>query len=257
MNTIDFPEIKRPLAFVDLDDTIFQTARKMQQDKKRYPATYGSADKTDSFMSPVQLMFSEWLMSNADVVPVTARGVDSFQRVNLPFTHGAICNHGGIILSPGNHVDLHWLELMQFELGAIQGQLDEILKQLYIVRGILGLDLRITIIESYGFGQFIKVKQKGAYDEVLSEVFIELASRCALKEFYVHRNGNNLAIIPYFINKQSAVQEFVYRDRMQHGERAIIGFGDSLTDLGFMSECHWWGTPQKSQLANFVQDQMT
>jgi hypothetical protein len=256
MNTRNLPNIERPLALVDLDDTLFQTARKMREGEERFPVTFDSAGQPNGFMSKTQMMFVSWLMVSADVVPVTARGIDSFQRVDLPFTHGAICSHGGVILSENNVINVHWREQMELELAGIQSELAEVVAQLYCVRDILGLELRITTIESGNFGQFIVVKQKGAHDEVLADVFEELKVRYALGNFYVHRNSNNLAIIPHFISKQAAVREYVYRDRINNGERPILGFGDSLTDLGFMTECHWWGAPRAGQLADFVQEKM-
>ncbi|EIU1491989.1 trehalose phosphatase, partial [Pseudomonas aeruginosa] len=32
------------------------------------------------------------------------------------------------------------------------------------------------------------------------------------------------------------------------------GFGDSITDLGFMGLCHMWATPARSQLAKAVEE---
>jgi hypothetical protein len=34
----------------------------------------------------------------------------------------------------------------------------------------------------------------------------------------------------------------------------VLGFGDSITDLGFMDLCTFWSTPARSQLAAMVKD---
>jgi len=196
------------------------------------------------------------LMTHADVVPVTARGIDSFKRVDLPFSHGAICCHGGAILNHDFEIDEDWRDQMHLELRPVQDQLAQLVIALGEIRKRTGIDLRITTIRLDDLAEFVVVKQKGATDYVLTSVADQMSRAFDLSGFYLHQNSNNLAFLPEKINKQSAVQEFIYRDRLKNGTRPIIGFGDSLTDLGFMTECHWWGTPRAGQLANFVQEQM-
>ena len=65
--------INRPLVFVDLDDTLFQTARKMVEGTPRTIATLDVHRQPNGYMSPVQHSFINWLLASADVVPVTAR----------------------------------------------------------------------------------------------------------------------------------------------------------------------------------------
>lgn len=79
----------RPLVFVDLDDTLFQTARKMG-DEPRFTATLDVDGQPNGFMNATQKSFVEWLLATSDVVPVTARSIEAYQRVQLPFAHGAV-----------------------------------------------------------------------------------------------------------------------------------------------------------------------
>ena len=60
--------------------------------------------------------------------------------------------------------------------------------------------------------------------------------------------------MPLGLNKRFAVQEIIKRDKAVNGERPIIGFGDSISDLGFMSECHFWGTPGNSQITRTIME---
>ena len=46
------------------------------------------------------------------------------------------------------------------------------------------------------------------------------------------------------------------QDRQEQGERVVLGFGDSLSDLGFLGECHWWGTPRQGQIAHWLADEL-
>jgi hypothetical protein len=71
---------KRPLVFVDLDDTLFQTARKMPEGVARAVATLDVNGQPNGFMTPVQQALVDWLLGSADVVPVTARSVEAYSR---------------------------------------------------------------------------------------------------------------------------------------------------------------------------------
>ena len=117
--------IVRPLFLVDLDDTLFQTPRKMQQEPKHI-ATSDKHGQAMSYMNNTQLQFAEWLLASAEVVPVTARSVEAYQRVHLPFKHGAICAHGAVILTPDNQVDSDWHNYMATTLLAYKSRLLEI-----------------------------------------------------------------------------------------------------------------------------------
>jgi hydroxymethylpyrimidine pyrophosphatase-like HAD family hydrolase len=244
----------RPLVFVDLDDTLFQTARKMQGEKQRFLATRDSAGQPNGYMSLVQMMFTRWLFESADVVPVTARGVESFLRVEMPFKHGAICSHGGVILDAQGKPLKDWDEQVKRDLTAVQAPLAEAESFAYAAAYKLSLNLRITMIEVNGLSQFLVIKHSGETDEVLAVVEADLKEHVDTSHFYFHRNGNNLAIIPLALNKQAAVREYLKFDRSIHGQRPVLGFGDSLSDHGFLSECHWWGTPGTGQLARFVEE---
>ena len=108
------------------------------------------------------------------------------------------------------------------------------------------------MVEEEGLATYVVTKHNEKSDEVLQRVLAEVEARNLLQGFYIHGNGNNLAFIPNVLSKRNAVQEWLLRDREIHGERPVLGYGDSISDLGFMGECHWWGTPRKGQLADFV-----
>ncbi|EPV0352014.1 hypothetical protein ACV09X_006303, partial [Pseudomonas aeruginosa] len=70
----------RPLVFVDLDDTLFQTSRKMVEGTPRTTATLDVHGQPNGYMNPIQHSFISWLLASADVVPVTARDVEAYCR---------------------------------------------------------------------------------------------------------------------------------------------------------------------------------
>ena len=75
-----------------------------------------------------------------------------------------------------------------------------------------------------------------------------------LTGFYFHLNGNNLALIPEPVSKANAV-EFLL-NKLDLKARPVIGFGDSLSDMAFLSNCHWWGMPQKSQIGRWANSEL-
>lgn len=241
----------RPLALVDLDDNLFQTLRKMG-DGERHVATLDVTGEPNGFMTKVQKQFIEWLLATADVVPVTARSIEAYSRVKLPFACGAICSHGGSMLLPSNILDRDWHGQMVEKLEPYQARLADLSRRTLEIGQQLGLSLRGWVVEEEGLATYVVTKHNEKSDEVLKRVLAEVEARNLLQGFYIHGNGNNLAFIPTVLSKRNAVQEWMRRDREIHGERPVLGYGDSISDLGFMGECHWWGTPRKGQLADFV-----
>lgn len=241
----------RPLALVDLDDNLFQTARKMG-DEERHVATLDVSGEPNGYMTNVQKTFINWLLATADVVPVTARSMEAYSRVKLPFVCGAICSHGGSILQPNNSLDRDWHASMTEKLEPYQARLTELSRHTLEIGKQLGLSLRGWVVEEEGLATYVVTKHNEQSDDVLKQVLAEVNACDLLQGFYVHGNGNNLAFIPSVLSKRNAVQEWLRRDRQINGERPLLGFGDSISDLAFMSECHWWGTPKKGQLADFV-----
>ncbi|WP_455233149.1 trehalose phosphatase [Geopseudomonas aromaticivorans] len=242
---------KRPLALFDLDDTLFQTARKMG-DEPRHPATLDVNGAPNGYMSNVQKDFAEWILASADVVPVTARSIEAFSRVKLPFRHGAICSHGGAMLRPDGTLDRDWHALMAEKLDKHQARLHDLSRRTLEIGEQLGVSLRGWVVEEEGLATYVVTKHNEKSDDVLKAVLAEVKALNLLEGFYIHGNGNNLAFIPNELSKRNAVQEWLRRDREINGERPLLGFGDSVSDLGFMGECHFWGTPKKGQLADFV-----
>ncbi|MDD1014755.1 trehalose phosphatase [Pseudomonas rubra] len=244
---------KRPLVFVDLDDTLFQTARKMAADAPRFPATADVHGQPNGYMNPTQLSLVNWLLATTDVVPVTARSVEAYSRVQLPFTQGAICSHGGVILGVDGTLDPAWNARMSDTLCAFQERLPALSEVTLAIGEAMGISLRGWVVEEEGLRHYVVTKHNESNDQVLSAVLAEVQARGLVEGMHIHGNGNNLAFLPEGLSKRVAVQEWLRRDRLAHGERPVLGFGDSITDLGFMADCDFWATPARSQLAKAVE----
>ncbi len=244
---------RRPLVFVDLDDTLFQTARKMPEGTPRTPATLDVHGQPNGYMNPVQETFINWLLACADVVPVTARSVEAYSRVKLPFTQGAICSHGGVILQPDGSLDQDWQGQMAKVLRAFQDRLPALSETTLQIGANLGYALRGWVVEEGGLCHYVVTKHNESDDSVLTKVLTEVQTQGLLEGMHIHGNGNNLAFLPNGLAKRLAVQAWLRRDTALNGERPVLGFGDSITDLGFMDLCHMWATPARSQLAKAVE----
>lgn len=242
----------KPLFLIDLDDTVLQTARKMSPDEARHVASLDKHGQPLSFTNNTQQAFLQWLLATADVVPVTARSVDAFKRVQLPFSQGAICAHGAVILDADGTIDTAWHKYINNELEKYRVAIQRIERELAAIGVIQGLSLRTWIIDEMGMATYALAKHNNQQDDVLIAVEAQLKLNVDLSDFYIHRNSNNLAILPNVLHKKFAVQEWLRRDRERYGERPVLGFGDSLSDVAFLQHCHWWATPRQGQLAQHV-----
>lgn len=239
----------KPLAFVDLDDTLFQTHRKQQPSEQHKLATTDKNGQPLSYMRPKQQIFVNWLLDSAEAIPVTARSVEALQRVHIPFQHGAICSHGGTIIAPDQSLDLEWLEIQKQAVEQLNHLLVELPDALNDYAKNLG-SIRTWTVEENGLKIYTVAKQNEP-DSLFLDQLIQYLPADVLEKCYVHINGNNLAIIPKHVSKQKAVEFFIQKYDPQ-SERAIVGWGDSLSDAGFLACCDWFGMPKNSQLDRFL-----
>lgn len=231
------------LILTDLDDTLFQTSRK-------YPETGGIrrvmsylADGSESgFATEQQQQMLGWLEAGS-IVPVTARSRDVLARVNIPQAP-AICANGGCIImadgqtDPDWHASLHSMsrtgESVRSRYHAITAELDPVILRHWIAREG-DLDLYIAI--------------KSNVDEGESLDAIQTAIGAGLPPGWrIHRNGNNLAVLPFWLNKRHAAARLIETARQADPHRLIVGVGDSHSDVGFMDLCDFAVTPTRSQI---------
>ena len=236
----------KPLVFVDLDDTLFQTHRKMLPKPQDQIATLDKAGQPLSYMHPKQQHFVHWLIESAEVVPVTARSVEALQRVQIQFQHGAICAHGGVILRPDGQIDETYLQQRQHDLLYLQACMNALPAQLQDLAQPFG-PIRTWVVQEHNLAIYVVAKQNQPASLFLSDL-VDVLPDEILKNFYIHQNGNNLAFIPHLISKRRAVEYWLQHLTQETNERPILGWGDSISDLGFLSCCDWFGLPKHSQI---------
>ena len=246
----------RVTVFTDLDDTLFQTARKLDpaaRETAQLAAVAGNGKH--SYMTGAQGALLAWLRSGL-VIPVTARGSEAFGRVAIPFSGPAIVANGAAILNGDGRADPRWRARVEAGLEPARAILDglpEIVRE--IARG-LDLPARTWLVEEPGLGGVYAVVKTGAdaLEGRLAELAGHLLAAVALPDdedgagaWRLHLNGNNLALIPPAISKANATAFLLDRLRRE-GPILAVGVGDSVSDLDFMRLCDLWMTPRGSQI---------
>lgn len=236
--------------FADLDGSLFQTLPKCSGNALGTPVPAAEArdGSCNSFMTEGQELLFKALKAAGAVVPATARDLESFRRVKLPFTDGAILDFGGLILGPDGKADEEWLEGSASRARDAAPMLERALEISARASGKLRSDARARLVGDMGAVFYMVAKSPsrdlGALGLLKSELESELAG-----EARIWMNGNNLAVLPPFLDKGPAVARFMDRHLpWPRGETLALGLGDSASDLGFLELCDFRMFPSASQL---------
>ncbi len=238
--------------FVDLDDTLFQTPGKCAGEVDLHPTAYLKDGSACSFTTPRQRAFFEMVNRDMTLIPATARNRDALSRVDLEFSSYSIIDYGGIVLEPDGALDAVWLETMRVDMASALDGLKTAIEIIDQYSERVGLKGRARLIEDYATPFYIVVKDPDKQAEHLERIEREaLAPWIATtgKNFYLHRNGNNLAVLPHTLNKVRAVKYLHQRLQVEHGEIMTLGMGDSKSDARFMAACDYAIIPSGTQLA--------
>ncbi|AYH07095.1 hypothetical protein [Pectobacterium parmentieri] len=247
----------KPVIFSDLDDTLFQTRRKMVNELALEPYRTGALDPSltpRSFMTEEQAMLVDWMLEYAELIPVTARGTEEIARVTIPFRSWAVTTHGAVILTPEGEPEPVWKAQILTALAPYAEQLHTMqhgITELMAERNINGW-ARIN----YEYGKtpiYLVMKHRDSTKiEELYTIADEIEQRYPTQGFYLHRNSNNVAWLPEPVEKGRAVAYLLNKLRAERGTFPVIGLGDSLSDHRFMTLCTWYGLPRQSQFAEAI-----
>jgi hypothetical protein len=239
--------------FLDLDDTLFQTLRKCEKgpdDPALKIRAYLPDGTPNSYATHKQQWLWQWFAKDFRIVPVTARDAQAFARVDLPFREEVVLNHGAVILDKQSQVDRVWMDGMISAMPEYLEKLRAVWDQ--VTSCVDRLDgYKLRLVEDFGRIWYGVVKHRSGSEAPLKALVDDI-----LKEhpylldgsLYWHLNGNNLAILPKIINKETAVSYLLERYRQQHPELLTFGAGDSHTDAPFMALCDYALIPKNTQL---------
>ncbi len=241
----------RTLVFLDLDDTLFQSHRKCPQEGVLHPVARLRDGSAHSFMTEKQRAFWEWLGADATLVPTTARDLDALRRVDLPFESWSILVYGGVLLDPSGAPDPEWLERMRGVSENARADLLNLLERAKSHIQAQRLAARVRLVGEFERPFYFVAKYRDGRDADLAQLDAELIQPWLAAQggaYRVHRNDNNLAVIPQGVGKEHAVRYLI--DHLTHNgdEWLTIGIGDSLIDGAFIAACDYGITPRDTQL---------
>ena len=245
--------------FADLDDTLFQSLEKCapfghSQDALR--ATAFLADGSPiSYTTPGQRAFIEFILQGMTVIPTTARNINAFNRVDIAFTSYAVLDYGGVVLNPDRSVDQPWLDGMRDKMHLAMPGLEELAALLDDYAARSGFGGRARIVEDFATPFYLVLKDPAKGQETLAPFEREVAQPwidAGGRDYFIHRNGNNLAVLPNSLNKSHAVAHVTARLREEHGDILTFGMGDSKSDARFMAACDYAIVPRRTQLAGLA-----
>ncbi|SHH60011.1 hypothetical protein [Massilia sp. CF038] len=241
--------------FADLDDTLFQSREKCGDSDALRPAAFLKDGSPISYSTERQRAFIAFAQDGMTMIPATARNLNAFGRVDLPFESWAVLDYGGVVLQPGGALDQHWHAHMQGAMQAALPGLRELAALIDAWAERTGFAGRARLIEDFDTPFYLVVKDVDKIAARLVPIETEVVApwiAAGGHDYFIHRNGNNLAILPNALNKAHAVQYVIERLREQHGDILTFGMGDSRSDARFMAACDYAIVPPRTQLAGLT-----
>lgn len=236
----------RIVIFLDLDDTILQTAPKCPPGEPVAPAAVDRAGQALSFMTRAQQRLLEFWLAQATVIPVTGRTDEALARVALAFASWRITHHGAVIRQPDGTLPVWWHDQVRPLLTAAQCLLREVAA--HLEAGAIAGGYRVSRHAVDEWLTYVSVKASGE-GEALAGARSRLEETGLPPALAVHCNGNNLAVMVRGAQKHDAVRR-VAMELQREGSIVTLGAGDSLTDIPFLRACDFALVPKGSQIQN-------
>ncbi|MBJ7312860.1 hypothetical protein ACFOLJ_28125 [Rugamonas sp. CCM 8940] len=241
--------------FADLDDTLFQSLEKCGARDDLQAAAVLKDGVACSFSTAGQRALFDFMQDGMTVIPATARNLDAFRRVRLDFHSYAVINYGGVVLLPDGSADRAWLERMRPLMLAAQDGLAELAGLVDAHVAAAGQRGRARVIEDFSIPFYLVFKDADKIAARLEPIEREVVLpwlEARGHDYFIHRNGNNLAVLPNALNKSHAVAYVTELLRGEHGALLTFGMGDSRSDARFMAACDYAIVPRGSQLARLA-----
>ncbi|MBY3157232.1 hypothetical protein HFO56_33445 [Rhizobium laguerreae] len=238
-----------PIVFTDIDDTLCQNERHVADAAREGLVSISRAMLHNTCMTVKQQNLLRWLVQTTELVPVTARGIADFSDIDIDFggSHRIVAN-GAVILDRDGRHDEGWARLMAEQMAPYQEQFDQIVKTIENFCSAWGHDVesRITSERGMSISALFHTKEGDRGNESALALIRDGVEN---RGWHTHLNGNTLAFTPPPVSKRRAVEHLLGRiEGARH--RPVIGMGDSLSDLGFMSQCDFLSIPRGSQISS-------
>jgi hydroxymethylpyrimidine pyrophosphatase-like HAD family hydrolase len=247
-------ESKKIFLFLDLDDTLIQAKRDTDFSKESLVGAVDRDGEVSAYIYRERKDFLDKIIASElfEIIPTTERNFESYSRTiffqKYQFRY-AILNFSATTLI-GNKIDLQWKAHIDQQYSRLPIKVFEILQLIEKRFSLISHQLKnlpkVSLIDGYyiliSFEEFAEkrdeVKKIG---EIINSFMMEEKLNSL---FYVYKSGNNYGILPTFLNKRYAVQQFIQR----HRPFFTIGMGDNISDLGFMDLTDFSMLPNNSTL---------
>lgn len=236
----------RIVMFLDLDDTILQTAPKCPAGEPVIPAAMDRAGRALSFMTRAQQRLLAFWQAQGTIVPVTGRTDDALARVAIEFASWRITHHGAVIRLPDGSLPAWWYTQVRPLLAASQPLLWDIAARLEAGAAAGGYRVSSHSVDEWLTYVSVKAEERDG-GTVLAGVRARLEEAGLPPELALHYNGNNMAVTVTGVQKHDAVRR-VAMELEREGPIITIGAGDSLTDIPFLRVCDFALVPRVSQI---------
>lgn len=245
--------------FVDLDDSLFNSARKCPPGVQLEPAALLKNGAVVSYTNPRQRALLHWLRQGATIVPVTARSAEGFGRVLVDFHGTAVVSFGGVILDAQRQPDPHWTQRMHVELATTREPMQQVCHAVSAWIAEHQVDAWAKVVEEGGQAQYLLAKHQSADAQALAQLAEQVLRPWAASRpgWRVFQNDNNLTLLPPGLDKAHAVAYLMAELRAAHGDIVSVGIGDSLSDAGFLSLCDYAMAPKGTQLGQRLWECLT
>lgn len=232
----------KTIVFTDLDDTLFQTQRKISDAVGLVPATLDRDGLPHSFQTQSQQRLLRWL-ETAMLIPITGRNPQAFARVQMRFDSWAVLDHGATLLEPGGALNLMWRDRILALLESQQTAIEEAVKTADGLNRAYGFGCEIRTDLAHETPFMVVIKHPQRDNTALSALAKLWRDHTKSLGLWFFANDNNLSLIANGVNKEHAVAwllEYLQPD-------LSFGCGDSIADVPFMNKCDFVISPRQSQ----------
>ncbi|RBP44605.1 hydroxymethylpyrimidine pyrophosphatase-like HAD family hydrolase [Roseimicrobium gellanilyticum] len=228
----------------DLDGTLFSREFAVEG---AIPATWkkdAAGDVPSSWVHPATYRLMRALGECFDLVPVTARDLDSYSRVKIEGLtfRGAVLANGAIIIDPDGNIDESWNDVMGGVLESVAPELQTVCRQ--VAEQSRGLARARLVASGTEHAAYLVAKADEAWwgtpegVHLLQTLEVSTCRAALLK--------NELQVLPPGVSKSIGLA--AYQQRYGMGNPPLMGLGDMPTDMEFMRECSFLGIPSGSRL---------
>jgi hydroxymethylpyrimidine pyrophosphatase-like HAD family hydrolase len=232
--------------FSDLDDTVIKTSKKINFfENDCTPVSWDENNCPLSFITSKNKFLLSVVQKNAQIVWVTGRNTKSLKKLSLPAHSFVVSSFGAFIFNCLWNPVFEYNKLVNRYLENLKSEIVFFYKLMQNFS--FDLPVKVKIVCDCGSSVYISIKEIGDSSSHLN-VVEKYASQIISDKFYIHRNSNNIAIIPKEITKKNAVR-YLIENTFDNKQWITIGVGDSYTDWSFMATCDWAIVPNGSQIS--------